>query len=623
MQGGATKSGFPSRGPKRQLNRKRILGHRLMRPAQRRGRTSVQRRHLEFEQTGSSPLPAMASQHLTSGLKEEVLCPVCIDILQDPVTLDCGHNFCLKCISRIAEETTSKFCKCPLCNKSVRKNNFEPNWLLANLVEKIQVMDAPEMQPEREEERCQKHKEKFHYFCDFDGKFLCTVCRETKEHKSHNVVLIEEAAQSYQEKLQSQIQILKQKEMVIEQAKAQGERKINVFMAQVELEKQKVIKEFNQLHQALKEEENFLMSRINWLAQEGERGKNFYVTASESQLNSLRKLIDSLKARKQFPPKKLLQSYLPRSEGFRFLSPTPIPLHLEKKLSDAKSRHDFLTDYLKKCKDHVQVEGKRDKNKFCKGLSEKDVMNYSETTSQPEGHPHLSTQVRPQWPKRRPPPIPPLIPPPIPPRIPPGKALAQPPLTPTSAETRNTWNIAELKEALFPVTFDEATAHPDLTISQDLKTVTLDFIHHESLREPKHPESFYPFRCVLGSPGLSNGRQTWEAELQGPGGGACMVGVALEHVECRGFVAIEPLTGFWVLRVTGSECQAITGAGSREDLPVCPSKVGICVDYECGEVIFYDAIKNKHIYTFHTSFPGHIFPFYRLLFSGTRITLNP
>ncbi|XP_004694772.1 PREDICTED: E3 ubiquitin-protein ligase TRIM31 [Condylura cristata] len=551
----------------------------------------------------------MANQLLTSILKEEVTCPVCIDILQDPVTLDCGHNLCLRCISRIAEET-SKLCKCPLCGKSVRKNNFRPNWLLVNLVEKIQAMDLPEIQPEREEERCQNHGEKFHYFCDFDGKFLCTVCRDAKEHKSHNVFLIEEVAQSYQEKLQLQVEVLKQKEKAIEQAKAQGERKINIFMAQVEFEKQKITKEFTHLYQVLKEEENFLLSRINWLAQEGANGQNFYVSSAQTQLTSLGKLIDSLKARQNLPPKRLLQNIkalLCRSEGFHFLSPTPVPLHLEKKLSDAKSRHDVLTDYLKKFKDNLQVEGKKDKSKFFKGLNNKEVMDCSETTSAPERLPQPSAPVS----------TPPLQRPPIPPRI------RVPTLTPTNVETPDTCNTAELKEALFPVTFDKATAHPDLIISPDLKTVTLDFIHQETANEPTDPACFYPFRCLLGYPGLSTGRRTWEAELQGPGGGACMVGVALEHAARRGFLVVEPLTGFWVLRITGSECQAITGADTREDLPLRPRKVGISVDYECGEVVFYDGITNKHIYTFHTSFPGHVFPFCRLLFAGTRVTLNP
>lgn len=137
------------------------------------------------------------------------------------------------------------------------------------------------------------------------------------------------------------------------------------------------------------------------------------------------------------------------------------------------------------------------------------------------------------------------------------------------------------------------------------------------------PERFYPFRCVLGLPGLCSGCQTWEAELQGPEGGGCVVGVASELVPRKGMLQIEPLSGFWALRIAGSECQALTETGTREDLSVCLRKVGVHVNHECGKVVFYDATTSNHLYTFHASFPGQIFPFFRLLFPGTQITLSP
>lgn len=153
--------------------------------------------------------------------------------------------------------------------------------------------------------------------------------------------------------------------------------------------------------------------------------------------------------------------------------------------------------------------------------------------------------------------------------------------------------------------------------------MTLTPVLQSVCAEPTDPERFYPFRCVLGLPGLCSGCQTWEAELQGPGGGGCVVGVASEPVPRKGMLQIEPLSGFWALRIAGSECQALTAAGTREDLSVCPRKVGVRVNHECGEVVFCDATTSNHLYTFHASFPGQIFPFFRLLFPGTQITLSP
>ncbi|XDC85683.1 hypothetical protein R6Z07F_016856 [Ovis aries] len=574
----------------------------------------------------------MAHQQFTSKLQEEVICPICMDILQHPATIDCGHNFCLSCITQSGEAEDSVL-KCPLCNKIVRRDTITPNWLLVNLVEKIQSMEPSEMQPETEELRCLRHGEKCHYFCEVDGKFLCVVCCGSKDHKTHNTTLIEEAAQSYQGRIQSQIEVLQQKEREIIQMKAQGEHKINVSMAQVELEKQKVTTTFRQLRQVLKEEKSFLLSRINWLGKEISKGQKFYVTSTETQLNYLRKLTDSLKSRQCLPPGQLLQDIkiaLYRSEGFHFLNPTPVSMDLEKKLSDIKSRHDSLTESLKRFKDNLQADSKKDKSKFLRGMTEGDRKSWylsekndpkTNKTSEPESTPPVDRTTKTVLPNT-------ILSISLSPLFRSRNRASFVSYSPNLDSSENlgspeATNIEELKTVIYPLTLDAASAHPDLIISQDLKTVTLNPELQRVCAEHTDPERFYPFRCVLGLPGLSSGCQTWEAELQGPGGGGCVVGVASELVPRKGMLQIEPLSGFWALRMAGSECQALTEAGTREDLSVCPRKVGVCVNHECGKVVFYDATTSKHLYTFHASFPGQIFPFFRLLFPGTQITLSP
>uniref|UniRef100_A0A2R9CA71 RING-type E3 ubiquitin transferase n=1 Tax=Pan paniscus TaxID=9597 RepID=A0A2R9CA71_PANPA len=320
----------------------------------------------------------MASGQFVNKLQEEVICPICLDILQKPVTIDCGHNFCLKCITQIGE-TSCGFFKCPLCKTSVRKNAIRFNSLLRNLVEKIQALQASEVQSKRKEATCPRHQEMFHYFCEDDGKFLCFVCRESKDHKSHNVSLIEEAAQNYQGQIQEQIQVLQQKEKETVQVKAQGVHRVDVFTDQVEHEKQRILTEFELLHQVLEEEKNFLLSRIYWLGHEGTEAGKHYVASTEPQLNNLKKLIDSLKTKQNMPPRQLLEDIkvvLCRSEEFQFLNPTPVPLELEKKLSEAKSRHDSITGSLKKFKDQLQADRKKDENRFFKSMNKNDMKSW-------------------------------------------------------------------------------------------------------------------------------------------------------------------------------------------------------------------------------------------------------
>ncbi|OBS59701.1 hypothetical protein A6R68_09178, partial [Neotoma lepida] len=293
----------------------------------------------------------MASQPLASKLQEDVTCPICMEILQDPVTIDCGHNFCLQCITLVGKDAENL--QCPLCKRSVSKNTFRPNKLLASLAEKIQAIDPAEIQPEGDELRCRKHKEKFHYFCEKDDQFLCVVCRDSKDHKSHEVTLIDEAAQNYKLQIESQVQDLGQKDKKIIEEKKRSEGAIQVFRAQVHLEKLKILEEFKHLRQTLDEEKSFLLSRLDWLDQEGAKQIEQYVTMTNEQLTSLRKLSKSLKNRLQVPAMELLEGIkdtLNRSKEFQFLNPIPVPVDLEKKISEAKVRHASITESLKELK---------------------------------------------------------------------------------------------------------------------------------------------------------------------------------------------------------------------------------------------------------------------------------
>ncbi|XP_040825737.1 E3 ubiquitin-protein ligase TRIM31-like [Ochotona curzoniae] len=500
----------------------------------------------------------MASQSFPTKLKQEVTCPICLEILRNPVTIYCGHSFCHSCITQL-KETSKDFFKCPLCKSSMNKDSFLPNWLLGNLlrnlVEKIQAVDSSEMRPEEEELRCSKHGEKLHYFCEEDGELLCVVCRDSKDHKSHNTSVMEEAAQHHQEQIQVQVAALQQKEQELVHIKAQDEKKISNFMTQVESEKQRIHTEFKHLQQILEEKKSICLSGIECLAQEGTKECERYNTATQAQLNSLKDTINSLSTKQQMPPRQLLQDIkgtLKRSEEIQvqFHRTTPIPLELEKNLSEAKSRHDFIIDSLRKFGDQLQDDRKKDQGKFLLDIS---------TTHRQSG----------------------------------------------------------------PVFFNAASAHPELRISKDLKTVKLHLTHIlKRSDDPVEPQRFYPFRCVLGSPGFFTGHHSWEVERSGPWGGICTVGVAWEQAPRQGYLTLEPASGFWVLHFTDSKCQALTGSNTWEDLPVCPRRVGVCVDFEGKEVSFHDAATKKHIYTFQASFLGKISPFFRL-FPGTQITLSP
>ncbi|XP_046707476.1 E3 ubiquitin-protein ligase TRIM47-like [Silurus meridionalis] len=169
--------------------------------------------------------------------KEQLLCPICLDVFTDPVTTPCGHNFCKSCLTQCLIE--SQHCYCPLCKEKItKKPELKINTTLREVADNFKKKNVP-YKPEvlcdvctgekvkaakscldccasfckshlgshtyvprlkkhklinpvekLEDYICQKHEKALELFCRDDQTCVCQFCIEG-DHKNHNTVPIE------------------------------------------------------------------------------------------------------------------------------------------------------------------------------------------------------------------------------------------------------------------------------------------------------------------------------------------------------------------------------------------------------------------------------------------------
>ncbi|XP_039599011.1 E3 ubiquitin/ISG15 ligase TRIM25-like [Polypterus senegalus] len=76
------------------------------------------------------------AETLLCSLQDEFTCSLCVDTLTDPVTIPCGHNFCLKCLTDCWDE--SQECCCPQCRHTfTTRPELNRNTLLNEVISKL------------------------------------------------------------------------------------------------------------------------------------------------------------------------------------------------------------------------------------------------------------------------------------------------------------------------------------------------------------------------------------------------------------------------------------------------------------------------------------------------------
>ncbi|XP_072893140.1 nuclear factor 7, brain-like [Hemitrygon akajei] len=185
-------------------------------------------------------------------LTEEAICPICLDFFTDPVILECGHNFCRSCITRCWEREERN--SCPECREEFADRSLRVNRALANLSEKARKLN---LNPKEKEKKlhCEEHEEELKLFCETDKTLICLICRDSREHKSHDFLPINEAVEVYKDRVKSSLDSLTKRKSDFEEMEQQQKEKISGVREQSHSLQSQITSHFAELHRVLAERE--------------------------------------------------------------------------------------------------------------------------------------------------------------------------------------------------------------------------------------------------------------------------------------------------------------------------------------------------------------------------------
>ncbi|XP_059827234.1 LOW QUALITY PROTEIN: uncharacterized protein LOC132394845 [Hypanus sabinus] len=208
----------------------------------------------ESERTLNPEVPGvnMASEGQVESLTEEVICPICLDFFTDPVSLECGHNFCRTCITRCWEREERN--SCPECREEFADRTLRVSRVLARLAEKARKLH---LKPKGKESKrfCEEHEEELKLFCETDKTLICLICATAREHKSHNFMPVKEAVNIYQDRVKSSLDSLTKRQADFQEMEQEQKEKISGVREQSQSVQSQITSQFDELRRIITEKE--------------------------------------------------------------------------------------------------------------------------------------------------------------------------------------------------------------------------------------------------------------------------------------------------------------------------------------------------------------------------------
>ncbi|XP_054980284.1 E3 ubiquitin-protein ligase TRIM38-like [Sorex araneus] len=262
-------------------------------------------------------------------MREEATCPICLDLMTEPVIIDCGHIYCHSCIMKNLENQQQKSPSqgnfhCPVCRAQFRRESIRPSKQLESIIDTIKKME--------QEHLCEEHGEKLFLFCEDDGQLICWFCEQTPQHKGHTTVLAADACQGYKENFQESMTYLRKLEEQNQDWQWNIKKQISKFQREIMDKKYCIESYFKVFHMILHMEEKSYLWRLENEKEQVLKKLQDSKAQLEKQSQELNKLILELERRCQGSAQELLQDVrdtLDRTSAMKLNAPEDVSLDIQ------------------------------------------------------------------------------------------------------------------------------------------------------------------------------------------------------------------------------------------------------------------------------------------------------
>ncbi|KAJ7995406.1 hypothetical protein DPEC_G00244240 [Dallia pectoralis] len=509
--------------------------------------------------------------------EEQFLCSICLDVFTEPVTTPCGHNFCKACIS-VYWDSINDHSQCPLCKAQFKtRPELQINTFISGMASEVKKLGMS-TKKQRMKTCSDAHKPPL----TTPEEVPCDVCTEKKlmAVKSCLVCLVSfcethlephHRLASYRKHIlidpvsNLEDRVCKTHEKPLERFCRSDQTYLCQFCTETE----------HKTHKTVSIEEEY-----------GERKAELAMRMATAQqmIQERQQKITEIKTSVELSKKDKENEIANSVEVFTSLmrsierSQTELINVIEKKQKQAERRAEELITEL----EQETSELKRRYSELEKISHIEDHLQFLQTSLFPRSF--LPTK---NWSEIRH-----------------QQRLCVGTVWKTVSQLEETLNeemkklyemeLRGMQPCIVDVTLDPDTANVDLTISEDRKEVKNE---NKIQKFPNKPNRFDQTTCVLGNEGFSSGKFYYEVQVKGKTG--WVLGVVRESINRKGLITRNPENGHWAIGLWDDTVyKACAGPDVHLTLKQRPQKVGVFVDYEEGQVSFYNVEDRSHIYSF-------------------------